>query len=219
MSASNKKIPRPQDAPEWWDCVWRRDACGKDECPLCGRVNRQRQKHLERGEDPDSIEAALEDVEENFREVKGMIEADAEKLGVDLDEVKENAEAEIEEEVFRPEETELGKRVRDWRVNVQEFTRTGHEEGAAWPHTDSGRSLFWYANTLLVKTYRQLGSRTGEDEYVDLDYRYTRYVLQECLDILARSLQELEEMDPDRKSRFRMIALHLDGFRDEILNI
>lgn len=42
------------DVPVWWDCVWRRVPCGADACRFCGRLNAQRKKHIDRGEDPDS---------------------------------------------------------------------------------------------------------------------------------------------------------------------
>jgi hypothetical protein len=165
------------------------------------------------------MEAVMEDVGENFAQVGEMLKADAERLGVDWEEVEEDAQAEAEEEEFVPEETELGKRIRDWRLSLHELTQASRDKGAAWPQTEAGRNLFWYSNTLLVNTYRQIDSRMDKDEYVDLDYKYTRYVLKECLDILARSLRELEEMDPERKNQFRMAALYLDGFREDVLGI
>jgi hypothetical protein len=109
--------------------------------------------------------------------------------------------------------------IRDWRLSLHELMQSSRDKGAAWPQTEAGRNLFWYSNTLLVKTYRQIDSRMGGDEYVDLDYKYTRYVFKECLDILGRSLRELEEMDPERKNQFRMAALYLDGFREDVLGI
>lgn len=48
--------------PEWMECTWRRVPCGRDDCPLCGKINKQRQKHTEKGGDSDDLECAFEDV-------------------------------------------------------------------------------------------------------------------------------------------------------------
>ena len=56
------------------------------------------------------------------------------------------------------------------------------------------KDLSWYSNTFTVKTYRQLCNRwhiKKGDEYGKFDYEYTKYVLEECVRILKKSLSEI----------------------------
>ena len=66
--------------PKWMDCAWRRVACEKDSCPICGRINKDRKRHIEAGEDPDDIGMVFEDVGRTFKETLELIKKDAENL-------------------------------------------------------------------------------------------------------------------------------------------
>src|SRR3989338_10481225 len=70
--------------PAWMACTWRRVPCGKSECPICGRLARDRERHLEKCEDPESVESAIEDVEYNLSEALAMVKEDAKAKGIDI---------------------------------------------------------------------------------------------------------------------------------------
>jgi len=184
--------------PEWMDCTWRRNACGKDECRICGKIKRDRQRHIVKGEDPDDLKFVFEDMSRDFKNAIRMIKKDAERRGIDISNLDELAE----EEPPEPEEFPLSERVMSWRMFLYEtFAAEELFEGMDMG-SDAIKDLSWYANTLVAKTYRQLCNRwhiKKGDEYGKFDYEYTKYVLKECIKILKRSLSEI--IVRKRKSR------------------
>ncbi len=32
---------RPQEIKTWQDCQWKRNACGRDDCPICGPIKQE----------------------------------------------------------------------------------------------------------------------------------------------------------------------------------
>jgi len=198
------------------DCTWRRVACGRDDCPLCGKINKQRQKHIEKGEDPDDLRCVFEDVSENFKETFELLEKDAEKMGIDLENVEDV------EEPPRAEEYELYKKVKEWRNDIMEVIKQSDAKGAAWLWSEAGKDLAWYTNTIIAKTYRQLSNRWELDrgyDYAKEDFDYTYYVLEESLKILDEALSELGENVGDHGRRFYLAQIFLRKLKGEILNI
>lgn len=61
---------RPKEMKKWQDCQWLRVPCGEDECPICGPIKKSRERHIARGDNPDSAENVMADVSRNFKEVK-----------------------------------------------------------------------------------------------------------------------------------------------------
>ncbi len=200
--------------PKWMDCAWRRIPCNKDTCPLCGRINRDRQKHIEQGEDPDSIESAFEDIGKNFKETLELIKKDCETKGIELtniDNIQEPPE---------PEEFPLYNKVNRWRKSVLTLEET--PEDSLWQYTEPATDLFWYANILAAKIYRQLTNKweiEHGDEYGDVDYEYTTHVLRECLKILKKSLRELSSFNSSQKIGLMLIHDKLLDLEKEILEI
>lgn len=175
--------------PEWWECQWRQIACGRDECRMCGRINRSRQKHIDKGEDPDSMEAAFEDIKETFAEVKEMLSKDAKKMGIDLN----NLPDEIDD-TPKAEEFPLYNQVMKWYTLLMTTISNAHQSGEECLESEPAKDLMWYKNTILVKTYRQLCNRfelDKGDDIADVDYEYTRYVLAESIKIVKKSLEEI----------------------------
>lgn len=176
--------------PKWWECQWRRVPCGKDTCALCGRINKQRQAHIAKGEDPDSIESAFGDVQDSFAETRAMLQKDAKRFGIDLENLEDVEYAEAPENSNHP----VVKRLMRFYKTMLKVSREAQESIQAWPKTEAGKDFFWYPSMILVKTKRMLDDRweieQGED-YADDDVEYTRYVLQESILILKNALTEL----------------------------
>ncbi|PIP17147.1 MAG: hypothetical protein COX44_01480 [Candidatus Portnoybacteria bacterium CG23_combo_of_CG06-09_8_20_14_all_37_13] len=174
--------------PRWMECTWRRVPCGKDDCPICGRIKRDRQRHIERGEDPDDIKNTIEDVGQSFKEALEIIKKDAESKGFDITNIKNI------QEPPKPQEFPLYNKIEEWNKSVRTLENMTKALGEFWLHTEEAADLFWYAHILLARTYRQLCNqwhiRNGDD-YGKFDHQYTGYVLNECLEILKKSLKEL----------------------------
>lgn len=201
--------------PKWMECAWRRVPCGKDNCPICGRIKRDRQRHIEKGEDPDDPKFALEDVGQNFKEALEIIKKDAESKGFDITNIEKI------QEPPEPEEFPFYRKVKEWNKEVFKIGDEAELSGNWWIYTEAAADLFWYANTLLAKVYRQLCNRwhiKNGDDYGKFDYQYTGYVLKECFEILKKSLKELDSNYPQRQ-KLNSIYLNLLKLEKEIIKI
>lgn len=204
--------------PAWQDCTWRRVPCNKADCPMCGRVQRQRQKHIERGEDPDTWEAAMQDVGETFKEVHGLLRKDAKRMGIDLDNL---------EEVEIPEPPKAGtypiyNKMMEWRKSVFSLAEEASEWGEAWLESEAGHDLTWYANLLPVKITRALSDKwemENTDMDMEVDYDYTKYVIGECVKILQQALTTIRNLNPSQAVQFQLLHSQLVQMEEEIKSI
>jgi hypothetical protein len=206
------------EMPKWMECVWRRVPCGKNECKICGKINQDRLEHIIKNEDPDSMESALEDVGNSLGETLGMIKQHAQEMGIDI----ENIGPEELEEPPEPKDFPLYLRIEKWRKNMENIIDSAEIVGAPWLFTEAVADLLWYKNTISAKTYRQLCNRwhiDRGDEYGEFDYKYTNYVLKECLSILKHSLFELAPPNIPNRDIFARVAKQLGDLEHDILNI
>jgi len=214
----SKYIGRAKDfkMPKWMECTWRRVPCGKDECPICGRIKRDHQRHIEKGENPDDLKSVFEDVGRNFKEALEMVKKDAENKGfniTNIENIKEPPE---------PKEFPLYGEVEKWNKSVTVLGDMAQVLGEFWIHTEAAADLFWYANTLMAKTYRQLCNRwhiKNGDDYGKFDHRYTGYILKECLKILKKSLRELLENNQSQKTELNSLLSKLLKLEKQIIKI
>lgn len=214
-----KKVKKNFNFPSWYECTWRRVPCGKDSCKVCGKIKRDRERHIVAGEDPDDIKNVFKDMGENFRQVLEMLKRDMERLNIDISDVNKDDLSEPPE----PEKFELHNKVKEWRDSIYKTVNDATENGGFWIFTEAGEDLRWYANTLVVKIYRQLCNRwyMNNDEEVDdgHDYAYTKYVLGESLKFLKNSLSGLLKIEMEQRGKLNLALLYLSGIENEILNI
>lgn len=179
----------PREFVEYMRCSWYRNACFKETCPICGPIRAAREKHIRRGEDPDSLDIMMEDAGNSLKDVLQMIKADAKQQGIDIENIDDI------EEPPEPEDFPLYKEVAAWREKVGAHIEKAEESGNDfWLCTEAGADLLWYRNTLAAKTYRQLCNRwhmENGDEYGEFDYECTALILAEVCDILDASLAQL----------------------------
>jgi len=197
-SGAVMELPYDLKMPKWMDCTWRRDRCGKDECRICGEIKKDRQRHIERGEDPDSIESAFQDVGRNLAEAMRIARRNVKKLGIDVENIWDE-DIDIER-TSEPQDFPLYNQVAEWRKGVHNFAQATHEQEDPWLLTEEAEDLLWYCNTLCAKVYRQLCNKwhiERGDEYTKFDYDYTKWVLGECMAILEKSLSQLSVVNTD----------------------
>ena len=151
-SVSEKRVAKLK-MPKWMECSWRRVACNKPSCRICGQILRDQQRHTDRGEYSEDMANVFEDIGNTLKKALQMIKKDAERLGIDL----ENLEA--IKEPPSPTKFSLYCDVAKWRKSVMELGDAADEGGSLWLETEAAHDLFWYANTLAAKTYRQLCNR------------------------------------------------------------
>ena len=196
------------DMPAWQDCGWRRITCEKESCPMCGRQKKHRQKCLNRGLDPDSMEAAMDCVQETFSEVGDMLRTDAARFGVDLN----NLEDVKETEPPSMESYQICAKVMKWRDAVYNLFGEAESWGDGWQNSEAGQDLSWYANLLPVKLYRALCAKwemKNDDRGAWVDYIYTKYAVEEILKIIKNSLVSLRGELNCRQMNFMFLQSEL----------
>ena len=202
--------------PKWMECTWRRTPCNKGRCKICGPINKDREKHIDAGEDPDSWESAFADVGKNLRQTLEMIKQDAAAKGIDitnLDDIQEPPS---------PSKFPLYTKVKNWWLAVHKLVEAAELDEEMWLYTPEGEDLIWYSLLLPKKVYRQQCNRWHlkmGDNYGEFEYEYTQYVLQESAKILKYSLFELMKIDSKYKSKFLIILTNLQALELKILKI
>ncbi len=202
--------------PKWWECGWRRTACNKKECILCGKILRDRQRHIDKGDDPDDMKSVMEDVGNSLGEALQMIKKHAESMGIDITNIDDT------ENPPEPKKFPLYRKVDCWRKSIENIVNAAYEANELWFDSVAAADLLWYRHTLAAKTYRQLCNKwhiDRGDEYGDVDYQYTKYVLSECLRILERSLAELSSLASEEKAELMLALGRLKDMKGEILKI
>lgn len=205
--------------PEWWECGWRRVSCNKLDCKLCGRILRDRQRHIEKGEDPDDWKCIFEDVGNSFKETMEMIKKDAKRMGINLNNLNDSEDI---SEPPEPNQIPFYRKVVQWQKFIEEIIKNANTSMSLWLASEAAANLMWYKNILLSKTYRQLCNRfelDRGDQCADIDYIYTKYVLTECLKILKKSLQELSLLASEQKAELILALTKLIKLEKEILTI
>ena len=209
---------RPKEMKAWQDCQWQRVPCGLDSCPICGRIKRARQKHLDKGEDPDTMAAVFQDVGNVFKETLELLKKDAARFGIDLDKIKDMEENKSPE----PSDFPLYNRAKIWRDGIYKIAEASDEVSSAWLYSQAGEDLLWYANTLLAKIYRQLSNvwelKNDKEkiEYIDLEYNYTGYVLNQVFAILDSALFKLSQDGGPQAGKFTLARLSLAGLKEKL---
>lgn len=214
-----RKIPKYIQGfkiPVWWECGWRRVSCMKKSCVLCGKILSDRKRHQQKGENPDSLKCVFEDIDQSFKEAIAMIKKDAERLGIDItniDDIKEPLEA---------GDFPLYVKVSNWRNVVTGLLVDAEEEGEIWANTEPAADIIWYKNILASKTYRQLCNRwhiNKGDSYGDFDYKYTKYVIKETIDILNDAFSKVFKFKSPQQAGLMIASADLINLKKNILSI
>ena len=202
--------------PRWMECTWRRVPCNKKSCAICGKVNRHMAEHMEHDEHVHDVGVEFEDITHSLRHALTMIKRDAKRLGIDISNI------DTIKEPPRPSSFPLYRKANAWNKGVFELYEAAHDEGALWIFTEAAADLSWYAELIASKTYRQLCNRwhlDQGDQYGDVDYAYTKYVLGECSTILKRSLDELVRLPSEHKGELASVCSSFLKFETTISEI
>jgi hypothetical protein len=179
---------------------------------------KDRERHIERGEDPDDMKSVFEDMRRSFEETKMLLKKHAEKEGIDISNIKETDERDPPE----PDEFPLYQEVAGWQASATELFRRAHESGELWLATEAAADLNWYKDMLTSKTYRQLVNQweiAHGDDLGEVDYKYTGYVLSECTEILKSSLRELSLLASPQRAEFIIALVKLQALERKILAV
>lgn len=204
--------------PTWWECTWRRISCGKDACPICGKIKQDQLRHIMKGEDPDDWKSIFEDMGNSLAKTLRMLKEHMQEAGIDLENI---GEAEMEEPP-EPEKFPLHQEVNSWMKDIEALAESAQSTRSLWLATEAAADLLWYKNTLAVKTYRQLCNRwhlDRGDNYGEVDFKYTKYVLEECIRILKQSLVQLSEFGSPQKGALMLSLNKLAEFERKVMAI
>lgn len=221
MKRINAHSSRPQfigkfRVPDWWDCQWRRTACGSDGCAFCNAVGTRRHLAVEGDTDPIHV---LASVDNPIQDAMAYLAAEMDAEGWQEGAVNDADATQPPE----PSQFGLYNELLEWYDDVMDIVHDAYSDEISWAQTDAAADVTWYASTLLAKAYRQLTTRwefeNAKDLATDIDYIYTRYVLGECLRIVRRALKELAFLpSPDQRS-LRTAEILLAQFEMRVLSI
>lgn len=100
--------------------------------------------------------------------------------------------------------------------------RDAFEEDELWVNSKAAADLLWYSGILSSKTYHELANvweiQHG-DQFGNVDYQYTKFVIQESLRILEESFRELTQYTSPQKVPLMVGLQKLLDLRSEILKI
>ncbi|MDO8471438.1 MAG: hypothetical protein Q7S49_02415 [bacterium] len=198
----SERVPRGEyeEIMTWLDCAWKRIACGKDSCPICGKIKRDRERLVREGKNPDSIQSAFDNLGANLAEAMALIQKDAEAMGMNISNLEDIADA--PEAKFFP----LAVRAEKWYLSIMNLYNEKSTHGTIWLLTEEALDLNWYAGTFNAKVYRQLCNKwylDNKKDYSNFDYNYTSRVLKEVSEIIDKSFTSLLPTVSDFKSLHR----------------
>lgn len=219
MIEQNKSILTKKEShgvPKWMDCSWKRISCGEDSCPVCGRIKKEKEKHIKNGEDPNDFAVAVADLGKTFKKILKDIKKEAKNMGVDISKIKSKKELPL------PHEFPLYNEIKKWRDSMFFIIKRTVIRRELLMYTEAFDDFMWYIDILPTKAYRQLCNKweikNGEKDN-DYDYAYTKYVLDECLKFLNESLATFMVFDSFEKHLFIINAVSLMGLEKEIREI
>ena len=203
-------------APRWMDCSWKRIACGEDSCPVCGKIKKEKEKHIKNGEDPNDVSITLDDLSNIFKKILRDIKKEAKTKGVDISKIKSKKDPPA------PSEFSLYNEVKKWRDSMFFIIKRTVIRRETLVYTEAFDDFIWYADILPIKTYRQLCNKweiKNGKKNNDYDYVYTKHVLDECLKFLNEALATLMVFNSDEKHLFIINAASLMFLEKEIRKI
>lgn len=183
---------------------------------LCGRIMKNRRMHIDRGENPDDLKSVFEDAGNSLSEAIFMIRRDLKKKGIVVGNINNI------EDPPEPWHFPLYREVDKWRSMMEDILKEAAGNGELWIETEAAADVMWYKDTLAAKTYRELCNRwhiEQGDEYGDVDYEYTKYVIGECISILETSLNGLIQLTSPQKAELMVALGNLLKLKAEILRI
>lgn len=205
--------PKKPPVPAWMDCVWRRIACGKNSCPICGAPKDEPESDMPLEE----LWKSLESTENIKKEEMARVSRKMRESGFAFEKIETNRER-----LPQPNEFSFYKKVSKWQRGVFSIMNEAQDLGYLWPYSENAADLFWYANILLAKIYRQLIGQLSIDEKTaryDPEYQYTRYVLGECVGEIKKSLNALSYLHSEQKAELMLSLSRITKLEDDILTL
>lgn len=215
----NKSILKKEKdygVPKWMDCSWKRISCGEDSCLICGKIKKEKEKHIKNGEDPNDVAIAIADLGKTFKKVLKDIKKDAKNMGIDISKIVSKKDPPA------PYEFPLYNEIRKWRDSMFFIIKRTVIRREVLVYTEAFDDFIWYTDLLPIKVYRQLCNKweiENEGKDNDYDYNYTKYVLRECLKFLNEALATFMVFDSEEKHLFIINAACLMYLEKEIREI
>lgn len=180
-----------------------------DGCRVYQKNEQRREEYIKEGKDPDSMKASMEMVADSFAEAIELIEKDAERLGIDLEEAKNMDLPEDPD----PEEMPLYKtayglcqQFRGYLENIEFLPIEANEKFVKkrW------EVISYYVHFIPAKVYRALLSKIEEDRNEDIQYldsKVSAFILVNALLAVSEALRDLAVYEPLELMKGRSVKL------------
>lgn len=191
-------------------------------CRVFKNEQKSRVRLIKEGKDPDSMESAFEMVAENFAKTMAMIKKDAEKMGINLDEIDDSDY----QSPPHPEKFPLYNLAFKFMKRLEKiledlrFVSEGADEKLM---IENMEIISHYAPLVPGKIYRAFTSRLEEEEekkqgiYI-YDAETSAFIAINGLIAIAEALNKLVKHDPLRalRNRLRRLGKTSLGFAETI---
>lgn len=195
---------------------------------MCGKLQKQRDRHIAAGEDPDDPRLVFADVAESLEEAKVMLEKGMKKFGLDpaklKAEVMEDGGVEYEIPASALKLHPLQKQTFDFIEATHEIFHGAMETESLWIETEAADDLNWYPPIVAAKLSRQLDNldelaKIGDEKGAEIDCVYTCYALTESLRILEASLRELAGYASPQKGELSLALAKLLALKKQLTKV
>lgn len=197
--------------PTWMDCVWRRIPCGKESCPICSVPKSE----ADTSPSVDELWKSLEEGNELQKNDLARLSRRMWEAGFAFEKVESKQARPPEPHAFA-----FYRKIRHWQQSLFGIINEAQDLGYLWPYSEASADIFWYANVLLAKVYRQLIAQKSISKSIhsrDPEYQYTQYILEECVGTIKKALHELSYLQSDQKAELILALSRITKLEDEII--
>jgi len=196
-------------------CDYRCERCLEtSECAVYLDLQKRSLGHRLSGKDgEDDLSAALDDMQESFREAEKMIRAGAEEFGIDIDDITTDVFDEAERRYDASRNDTLFCRSSDFTQQTREFLKTID------PLVDGDSRAFyddidWHHTIVSAKVFRAVGA--DGNEYLHEDARDSAAVAVKSLTICTMAFDELASRFPDMSEICRKLGNTVSALKIDI---
>lgn len=173
-------------------------------CKVYQEDQKEREKAIKEGKDPDSWEFAFEVIQKNFKETRKLLYEGAKKWGIDMKKIEKEVAEEMKKEDFtKPPAYQKSPIYRTTLRLSHDLYQLLKELDVVPLETETERIkddievLSFYRSLILAKTARSLSSEEREENYPEdlktYDEKTSAFIVYHALDKISQALINLSK--------------------------
>jgi hypothetical protein len=189
--------------PNWISCTWLRNPCGKKACPVCSLLDEEREKMLNRGESVEFVFDVIDDLRYGVAEAFLSIIEQGQRMKAG------RMHSRLARNKRSPSSFKAYKDLDRWHEDLHSVFEDGENQASFWVETADSADLDWYTHIALDYLHRQIMYRflpKAESLEGTTAWKYTKFVLEQCIDKIKTALNRLALLDSSEKGSLMMLA-------------